>query len=113
MAGLLDCSPIFLPVLGNGHRCVDGIQHALLVCPALSRLAVGGAMVNGGAYHRQADGTVDAAHGGVLLGDGVHGKAAEFQGDMPLIVVHGNHDIRFAPMLLTKTVSGGTGPVTS
>ncbi len=86
MRRLLYCAPILLPVTRNSHRRIDGIQHALFICPALSRLAVGGAMVNGGADHRQAYGAVYAAHGGVLLGDRIHGKAAELQGNVPLVI---------------------------
>ena len=86
MRRLLYCAPILLPVTRNSHRRIDGIQHALLVCPALSRLAVGRAVVNRSADHRQADGAVDAAHGGVLFGDGVHSEAVKLQGNVPLVI---------------------------
>ena len=81
---------------GQPHRHLNGLDHALGVRPAQPGLAERGAVVHGGANDRQPQGDVDAAHPEPAPGLLVVPESGELGWYVPLIVVHGHHEVERA-----------------
>jgi len=79
-------------VFGDTDCIFDGIEHTFFIGDAFSCFSKCSAVIDRDANNREADGNINTADG--RPGLTIPKEAHEFNGDMALIVVHGNDDIK-------------------
>ena len=96
---------------GHFRGIFDGINRLASLAVPFPGLIEGGAVIDGGSDNGHTEGYVDAVNAVPSLGDRIEMEAADFHGDMALIVIHGDANIVDAAHRLGEESVRGVGAV--